>query len=237
MKDVEETSRSSAPVSGTRARRAARTRDQILRAGLKVFSEKGFHSTTMDDIALELDATKGLLYYYFRTKEDILRAIISANPILEGIENMLGTLRSLNARDAMEAAFHGVTTLLNANRELVRFLHVQSALGGSEAQQVYGEMQGRILAAATELIKERQRMGDTRADLNPQHVAKLISDFLTWDFISSPEKADEPAHRAYFSTVIEIMMSGGATPKALAGQRSEGKPEGRKSERPRRAEA
>src|SRR5437868_1917750 len=54
-------------VSTVRARRAERTREQILRAGLKVFSEKGFQGATMDDIALELEATKGLIYYHFKT--------------------------------------------------------------------------------------------------------------------------------------------------------------------------
>ena len=62
-----------AQVGGIRARRAERKRNEILQAGLKVFARKGFHAATMDDIALELEATKGLLYYHFRTKDDLLR--------------------------------------------------------------------------------------------------------------------------------------------------------------------
>ena len=45
-------------VTDIRARRAERKRQEIVRAVLKVFAEKGFAGATMDDIALELEATK-----------------------------------------------------------------------------------------------------------------------------------------------------------------------------------
>ncbi len=54
--------------SGLWAKRRARKREEIIKAGLKVFAEKGYQGAAMDDIALELEATKGLLYYHFKTK-------------------------------------------------------------------------------------------------------------------------------------------------------------------------
>jgi len=74
-----------AQVGGIRARRAERKRNEILQAGLKVFARKGFHAATMDDIALELEATKGLLYYHFRTKEELLQAVLSDDALLDAI--------------------------------------------------------------------------------------------------------------------------------------------------------
>ena len=60
----------------TGERRAERTRRRILEAGLDLFSRRGYEGASMDDIALELEATKGLLYHYFRSKQDILAAIL-----------------------------------------------------------------------------------------------------------------------------------------------------------------
>lgn len=40
------------------------------------FARKGYHLTTMDDIAAELPFSKGLLYYYFKTKRDLFLAIL-----------------------------------------------------------------------------------------------------------------------------------------------------------------
>ncbi len=45
---------------------------EVLRAAAKLFNEKGFHNTTMDDIAAALKVTKPALYYYAKSKDQIL---------------------------------------------------------------------------------------------------------------------------------------------------------------------
>lgn len=54
--------------------KAARRRNEILRAAARAFKKKGYYGTTMDDIASELLMTQGSLYYYFKSKEEILFA-------------------------------------------------------------------------------------------------------------------------------------------------------------------
>jgi AcrR family transcriptional regulator len=51
-------------------------RQQILEAAMACFARKGYYSTTMDDITAELPFSKGLLYYYFKTKRDLFLAIL-----------------------------------------------------------------------------------------------------------------------------------------------------------------
>lgn len=48
---------------------------QIIESAIKVISEKGFASTRMDDVAGEAGLSKGLLYWYFKSKEEIIIAI------------------------------------------------------------------------------------------------------------------------------------------------------------------
>jgi TetR/AcrR family transcriptional regulator, cholesterol catabolism regulator len=55
-------------------RAEARRRD-ILLAGARVFARDGFTAATLDDVARELGVTKGVIYYYFRSKEEIYTAI------------------------------------------------------------------------------------------------------------------------------------------------------------------
>jgi len=57
-----------------RRQKTTSMREAILRSAARAFSHKGYHGTSMDDIAKELMMTKGALYYYFRDKEDILYA-------------------------------------------------------------------------------------------------------------------------------------------------------------------
>lgn len=47
-------------------------REQILQGAAKVFSKKGFHASTVDEIAKELGLTKASIYYYVQDKSDLL---------------------------------------------------------------------------------------------------------------------------------------------------------------------
>jgi AcrR family transcriptional regulator len=51
-------------------------RAQIIDAALHVFSQKGFERTTNKDIAQEAGITPGLIYHYFESKEELLKAAI-----------------------------------------------------------------------------------------------------------------------------------------------------------------
>lgn len=50
-------------------------RAQILESALKIFSRQGFANTRMDDVAEEAGLSKGLLYWYFKSKDEIVVAI------------------------------------------------------------------------------------------------------------------------------------------------------------------
>ncbi len=51
-------------------------KSQILNAAEDVFTQKGFEEARMDDIALETGLSKGTLYLYFKSKDDIIIAIL-----------------------------------------------------------------------------------------------------------------------------------------------------------------
>jgi AcrR family transcriptional regulator len=51
-------------------------REQILDAATDLFARKGFDQTRMDDIVRETELSKGALYWYFKSKDDIIFAIL-----------------------------------------------------------------------------------------------------------------------------------------------------------------
>lgn len=59
-------------MSSFRARKIAKKKEEILRAAAAVLAEKGYHGTTMEEVAAKLFMTKGSMYYYFKNKDDIL---------------------------------------------------------------------------------------------------------------------------------------------------------------------
>jgi TetR/AcrR family acrAB operon transcriptional repressor len=54
----------------------AKTRAELLAAGIKVFAERGYHRARLDDIAAAAGTTKGALYWHFADKEDFLAAML-----------------------------------------------------------------------------------------------------------------------------------------------------------------
>ena len=71
-------------------------RGQILRAAVKLFSDKGYYATTISQIAREAGVSTGLIYQYFKDKDDVLFLTLKLvletyeheiPPRLEGIEH------------------------------------------------------------------------------------------------------------------------------------------------------
>ena len=55
-------------------------KSRILDAANRVFAEKGYHEATMDDIAKRLGVSKGAIYLYFSSKEDLFEAMCKTAP-------------------------------------------------------------------------------------------------------------------------------------------------------------
>lgn len=56
-------------------------RSRILTVANQVFGEKGYRKATMDDVAKKLGVSKGALYLYFASKEDLFEAICRTEPL------------------------------------------------------------------------------------------------------------------------------------------------------------
>lgn len=60
------------------------THDQILKAALVLFADKGYDATSMREIAQQVDISKPALYYHFDSKEEILRALVDESiPLID----------------------------------------------------------------------------------------------------------------------------------------------------------
>lgn len=145
-------------------RRSEARPGEIVQAALEVFAEKGFAAAKLDEIAARAGISKGALYLYFETKEDIFRAVVreAVVPNISMVEEALAQtlipfpdlLRLLFTRlaDAVETSRLGAVAKLVIGEsrnfpELARVWHdevVSRALGALikalETAQVRGEV-------------------------------------------------------------------------------------------------
>jgi AcrR family transcriptional regulator len=94
------------PDDGLKWRRRKEARPgEIIGAALEVFAEKGFADAKLDDIARRAGISKGTLYLYFETKEDLFRAVAQA-----AVKSHLDTIE--NAAEAFDGPFAQLVPML-----------------------------------------------------------------------------------------------------------------------------
>ena len=75
---------------GATKEQAEQTRKILLKSALKVFSEKGFSASRLEDIAKEAGVTRGAIYWHFKNKLDIFQALFQE--IIESVFKDLGKI-------------------------------------------------------------------------------------------------------------------------------------------------
>lgn len=66
---------------------------EITEAALQAFAEKGYDATRVDDVAQRAGVSKGLMYLYFRTKEELFKAVVK-NVVIRRLDTLLNTLET-----------------------------------------------------------------------------------------------------------------------------------------------
>ena len=139
-------------IRGTASRRErekAQRRDDILRAAREVFFQHGFHTATVDDVAVAAEVSKGTVYLYFDTKETIL-----AHLLLEGLDMLVADLEAAYAADRRFGAKTRLRRMADAylhfyqqNPEYYRMLMAfdRSQLQASIDPGIYQEVYARSL--------------------------------------------------------------------------------------------
>lgn len=75
------------------------SRQKILESSLELFGTKGYKSTTISDIVKKAGISKGLIYHYFDSKEDILKQLVDF--FTEGGQEKVSELMTGNAKDRL----------------------------------------------------------------------------------------------------------------------------------------
>jgi AcrR family transcriptional regulator len=158
------------------------TRTRILEAAVRVFAEKGYHETRMDDIVSASNTSKGSIYFYFPSKQDIFFGLI---------ETFTGLLES-RLKDAIQSEKHGVEQVDAALDASLHLFSQYRTLAKIVLVQAVG------LGAAFE--ERRRAINDRFAAIIQSRLEKAIQDG------SLPAQNAELAARAWVGALNEIVI-------------------------------
>lgn len=119
--------------------KAERTRAAILQVALERFSERGYDGTRLSDIADQLGLTRAALYYHFRSKDDLLVALVE--PYLDAIDALVSGAAAPLSPAERRCLIQALADLLVRDIHLLRWIdrdpavRVHPRLGGRRAAQ------------------------------------------------------------------------------------------------------
>lgn len=162
--------------------RFGRKRALIIKSAAHVFGRKGFHATTLEEIAADLKVTKASLYYYFSTKEELLFEVhlLSMEDVLGRIERV----RALHASpvDQLQAAISEHLRVLAGDYEGAFLLQQEYDLPDAYRQQIV-RLRDRYEQTLLDIVQDgvRQRLFRVKdARVTVRMMLGSINWFLRW---------------------------------------------------------
>lgn len=151
------------------------TRARIVETALQLIADHGFSATSTREISERLGFTKAALYYHFRTKEDLLAAIVA--PAMEDlaalVERSAGAGTPAERRHLVEGYVDLVATHVDLIRVLANDPAARSSGVLSAAEPLYRRFTRALSGSATPVLEQRVKV---RCALGAIHMAFLRAD-------------------------------------------------------------
>jgi TetR/AcrR family transcriptional regulator, fatty acid metabolism regulator protein len=188
---------------------AADKRQQLLDAAVRVFAREGFHTSRVGDIAEQAGVAHGLLYHYFRSKDEVLATIFREN-----WRQLLERFHQVEASPEPAAEqLRGVAKILLRTwrndpdlvrvmvREVARSPHLQGQV--EEIREAFATIQ--------RIVERGQERGELRPELDPRLVSWIfygaLEELLTGWVLGELPDGDEEVARAE-RTIVELLCGG-----------------------------
>ena len=188
------------------------TEERILKQAMRLFLEKGYHGTSIDDITKAAGLTKGALYWHFGSKEDLLKRIVEEferrflDGLIQAVKDAQGDIL-----DKMEKFFRYNAAFSYYNRELcVSFTTLAAELVGAhhgtepEFKRVYKKYQKFL----SNLILQGKKEKIFKKEIDPDLTALIIIAFHDGILIRWFMNRSEINGEAYVNTFKKIMLEG-----------------------------
>ena len=186
-------------------------RSELTREAAKLFAQKGYHGTSIGDIADALGVQKGSLYSHIASKEDLLYETMR-----DGAAAFHGALdaipEGLPATDKIRLALRAHLRVVAEQLDVATvFVQEWRYLEGPRREEIVTERR-RYEERIRDLFREGRELSELRADLDESAAALLLLSAANWAYtwLQPGRNTDELADRFY--ALLVDGMRGYSTP-------------------------
>jgi AcrR family transcriptional regulator len=174
------------------------SRQEILRTAARLFQQRGYDATSMNDVAAALKLSKGGLYHHFQSKDEILYEIMNhameitqervLNPVrsIADPEERLRTLIRLHIEVVLSPRDREITVMLHENHPLPPLL--RKRINGRKKEYVHfleslmTEVQERVQEKAQDKIpsKVQREVRQSAGKVSPRAAAFALLGMINW---------------------------------------------------------
>jgi TetR/AcrR family transcriptional regulator, cholesterol catabolism regulator len=184
--------------------------DHLLAQAARVFAEKGYHSTTMRDLATASGMSLAGMYYYTRGKEDLLALVQERcfTRVLAGAEAAVAV--ASDPADRLQAFIRHHVTFFARHMAEMKVLSHEPARGVAAIKRRYVDLLERLLkdAAPDEKPVDRSAAAyvlfgmmnwiynwyDPAGEIDPRRLADLIAGIFLGGFVETPSHSPSTVH-------------------------------------------
>jgi AcrR family transcriptional regulator len=171
------------------------SRQEILRTAARLFQQRGYDATSMNDVAAALKLSKGGLYHHFQSKDEILFEIMNhAMEITQ--ERVLGPVRSISgAEDRLRALIrlHIEVVLSPRDREITVMLHENHPLPPALRKRI-NTRKKEYIHFVENLITDVQRARPAKYAVSPRAAAFALLGMINWIYQWYKPEGDLQTH-------------------------------------------
>ncbi|HEX6818091.1 MAG TPA: TetR/AcrR family transcriptional regulator [Ktedonobacterales bacterium] len=188
---------------------AQERRGQLIETARRLFAEKGVENTTIKDIADEAGVAQGLLYHYFRGKDELFWAIIARDNPFSMMSDLFTHAGDRPTREVLVEAATRMYALATERTETFRIV-AREVTTRPEMQQGFKVVQALALGLFTGYLEKRIAAGELRPH-NPDVSARMLVGSFIAGYVLGMGTA------SYVEEVVDTLLRG------LAGdERTEG---------------
>ena len=185
----------------------AEVKEKIVQAAIESFTQTGFDRTKMEDIAKRLGLSKGTIYLYFKSKEDLFLAICEYN-IQKGDNEDAGLfIRKENVVSDAEQIYDNIRRREQGNDRVMLEMVAESARNPKLRKAMY-ELHVKVHEHVMEGVKNKIEQGFLRKDVDAISLAIALVALYDGLAVNRMLGIGDAANKRAWVTMIKAMIAG-----------------------------
>ncbi len=189
---------------------AEKTRELLLDTALQLFDEQGINHTTLNQIAKKAGVTRGAIYWHFKDRDDMFRALWEE--VAAPMEQRFEDLSQLEGHDPLDALTELATQFLtrlstDAKMEQLHRISLQ-ALTIPSLMQWFEDCDRKNLSCLEKLMKQIQEQGKIRTDISHIQASRMLFSCISGligSWLLYQEPSDLPQNSALY---VQLALDG-----------------------------